>query len=124
MTAQASAFIDLIVLFQKNAYTDTVTKQIKEAFLRRCEDHKKLPYGTDEQIVDYFLQNISCIMSSDKGQEDGCDRDYGNSSARALAILVLYLSNNTRTLKRFNSRDVFPSFYMIKIRMRILLKID
>ena len=63
MTAQAQAFVDSIVLFQKNANTDTVTKQIKEGFLRRSEDHKKLPDGTDEQIVDYFLQNVSFIMS-------------------------------------------------------------
>ena len=43
------------MLFQKNMNTDTLTKQIKESFLRRAEEVKKLPDGTDEQIIDYFL---------------------------------------------------------------------
>lgn len=42
------ALIDSVVLFQKNANTDTVTKQIKDNFLKRSEDAKKLPDGTDE----------------------------------------------------------------------------
>ena len=110
MTAQAQAFIDSIVLFQKNANTDTVTRQIKENFLRKAEDQKKLPDGTDEQIIDYFLQNLQVILSQDArrlannagDREAESENDLKKDSQRALTLLVRYLSNDSRAIKRFN----------------------
>ena len=110
MTASAQAFLDSIVLFQKNANTDTVTRQIRESFLRKAEDYKKLPDGTDQQIIDYFLQNLQVILSSDARRvanangsaEVESEIDLKKDSNRALTLLVRYLSNDSRALKRFN----------------------
>ena len=110
MTASAQQFIESIVLFQKNANTDTLTRQIRENFLRKAEDSKKLPDGTDQQIIDYFLQNLQVILSMDARRlanangsgEVESEGDLKRDSNRALSLLVRYLNSDARTLKRFN----------------------
>ena len=76
--------------------------------MKRSEETKKLPDGTDEQIVDYFLQNLTYIMTLDNRRganssgEQIDHRESKRDSSRALSLLVRYLSNDSRALKRFN----------------------
>ena len=79
--------------------------------MRKAEDYKKLPDGTDEQIIDYFLQNLQVILSQDSrrlannaagDREIESENDLKRDSQRALNLLVRYLSNDQRALKRFN----------------------
>jgi len=48
--------------------------------LRRAEDLRKLPEGTDDQIIDYFLQNLQFLMGNESRRlaNAGADVDDGD----------------------------------------------